>query len=285
MMRKDVIERLRCPSCAKVLVVSSADALACASCGTRIPIVNGTAVCATSSADASTPSDPLIFSLKMAFKRFDRLYYVLVRIIGPLFVGRKTGKNVCTALPASAFIVNLGSGPKRIAPNIVNVDIHPFDGVDVCADAAHLPFADGSVDAVLCECVLEHVPHPEDVVREIRRVLAPGGVVYASVPFMDPYHASPDDFTRWTMPGVRSLFDGFEPKELAVGWGPTSAFIALAAHWLAMLLSFGSRTLQQAFALLFMTCLAPLKLLDFIFSSHPSAPNFATGFYFIGVKR
>ncbi|WP_058043564.1 bifunctional 2-polyprenyl-6-hydroxyphenol methylase/3-demethylubiquinol 3-O-methyltransferase UbiG [Streptomyces roseifaciens] len=39
-----------------------------------------------------------------------------------------------------------------------------------------LPFADGSFSVVTCLDVLEHVPSPGEVVREIRRVLAPGGV-------------------------------------------------------------------------------------------------------------
>jgi SAM-dependent methyltransferase len=38
-----------------------------------------------------------------------------------------------------------------------------------------LPFRDGVFDLVLCEEVLEHVPEPERLLAEIRRVLAPGG--------------------------------------------------------------------------------------------------------------
>ncbi|HEY0404984.1 MAG TPA: class I SAM-dependent methyltransferase [Pyrinomonadaceae bacterium] len=42
-------------------------------------------------------------------------------------------------------------------------------------DAEALSFADGSFDCVVsCEC-MEHVPHPEQMAREIHRVLKPGG--------------------------------------------------------------------------------------------------------------
>lgn len=45
----------------------------------------------------------------------------------------------------------------------------------VQGDGTRLPFADGSFDHVHCSWLLEHVPHPVDILREVRRVLRPGG--------------------------------------------------------------------------------------------------------------
>jgi ubiquinone/menaquinone biosynthesis C-methylase UbiE len=42
-------------------------------------------------------------------------------------------------------------------------------------DAEHIPFPDASVDCVIGNMVLYHCPHPELAVREMRRVLVPGG--------------------------------------------------------------------------------------------------------------
>jgi len=46
------------------------------------------------------------------------------------------------------------------------------------ADAKKLPFSDNSFDSVVSTDVLEHIPDATSVVREIRRVLKPGGVAF-----------------------------------------------------------------------------------------------------------
>src|SRR5262249_26789935 len=43
------------------------------------------------------------------------------------------------------------------------------------ADLTRLPYADGSFDAIVCGWVLEHLPDPRPGLRELARVLHPGG--------------------------------------------------------------------------------------------------------------
>lgn len=43
------------------------------------------------------------------------------------------------------------------------------------ADLTRLPYADAAFDAVVCGWVLEHLPDPRPGLRELARVLAPGG--------------------------------------------------------------------------------------------------------------
>lgn len=50
----------------------------------------------------------------------------------------------------------------------------------VVADAQELPFADGSFDVVLANHMLYHVPDRPQALREIARVLVPGGVLHAA---------------------------------------------------------------------------------------------------------
>ena len=50
------------------------------------------------------------------------------------------------------------------------------------ADAASLPFADDFFDAVTCQTVLIHLENPFDALREMKRVLKPGGILICAEP-------------------------------------------------------------------------------------------------------
>ena len=55
------------------------------------------------------------------------------------------------------------------------------------ADVHSLPFDDGAFDLVVCFEVIEHVDEQDEVLDELRRVLAPGGVLAISSPNRDAY--------------------------------------------------------------------------------------------------
>jgi 2-polyprenyl-6-hydroxyphenyl methylase/3-demethylubiquinone-9 3-methyltransferase len=60
---------------------------------------------------------------------------------------------------------------------------HPkLDFVGPASDG-RLPFDDGSFDAVTCVNVLQHVVDTQSLLSEVRRVLTPGGLLAAAVPF------------------------------------------------------------------------------------------------------
>ncbi len=50
------------------------------------------------------------------------------------------------------------------------------------ADAEKLPFPSQSFDAVIATAIIEHVPHPDQFVMEIRRVLNPDGICVITTP-------------------------------------------------------------------------------------------------------
>lgn len=74
---------------------------------------------------------------------------------------------------------------------------------DVFADGKAIPFADGSFDTVLLLEVLEHVREPDEVLREVARVLKPAGTLLLSMPFLYPLHDAPHDYRRYTEHGLR----------------------------------------------------------------------------------
>ena len=68
----------------------------------------------------------------------------------------------------------------------VNVDLVVMAGVDVAANAEQLPFPSNIFQRVECDAVLEHVRNPERAMREMIRVLAPGGYLHLVTPFLPP---------------------------------------------------------------------------------------------------
>jgi len=52
----------------------------------------------------------------------------------------------------------------------------------IYGDALALPFAGDSFPLVFCASLIEHIAQPRELLREIRRILRPGGVVYLSFP-------------------------------------------------------------------------------------------------------
>jgi SAM-dependent methyltransferase len=57
----------------------------------------------------------------------------------------------------------------------------------VAADVRELPFEDGSFDLVVCFETIEHVPDPEAVLDELRRVMAVDGLLLVSTPNKHQY--------------------------------------------------------------------------------------------------
>ena len=75
---------------------------------------------------------------------------------------------------------------------------------------------DGRYDSAICLQVLEHVPDPHKAMREAYRILKPGGVMVVSVPHLSRLHDEPLDYYRFTMYGVRQLYEraGFGVVEI-----------------------------------------------------------------------
>lgn len=53
---------------------------------------------------------------------------------------------------------------------------------DIKADICNLPFEDNSFDFILCNHVLEHIPDDEKAMKELYRVLSPGGTAILQIP-------------------------------------------------------------------------------------------------------
>jgi len=69
-----------------------------------------------------------------------------------------------------------------------------YDAIDYVCDAADIPVPDEHFDAVICTEVLEHVPEPIKVIREIARILKPGGKLLLTAPLGSGIHQAPYHF-------------------------------------------------------------------------------------------
>jgi SAM-dependent methyltransferase len=109
--------------------------------------------------------------------------------------------------------------------DVLGMDVYASAHTRFVADAHAIPLQDESVDAVWIQAVLEHVLDPSDVVKEIHRVLKPGGLVYADTPFLQQVHEGAYDFTRYTLSGHRWLFKHFDEIETGAVSGAGTALV------------------------------------------------------------
>jgi SAM-dependent methyltransferase len=113
----------------------------------------------------------------------------------------------------SGHLLNAGCGSRAInsyllakaVTTITNYDIASHDPEVIVGPLELMPFADESFDSVLSNAVLEHVANVEDSMRELARVVRPNGHIVVAVPFLQPFHACPTDFRRYTADGLADL--------------------------------------------------------------------------------
>jgi 2-polyprenyl-3-methyl-5-hydroxy-6-metoxy-1,4-benzoquinol methylase len=141
-------------------------------------------------------------------------------------------------------VLDVGCGDRpyeqllRGAAEIVGFDVPGNPHADLHGSIDAIPVEDASFDVVLCLQVLEHVPDPAAAVRELRRVVKPGGRVLLSTHGVYPFHPNPDDFWRWTNDGLAHLFrTNAEWTSVTVrpGAGTSATVAMLVAHTLDLL--------------------------------------------------
>jgi len=98
---------------------------------------------------------------------------------------------------------------------------------DICAGPFR--YANRAVrtfDLILANQVWEHLDRPYAATRHVRNMLRPGGYFWIAVPFFIPFHAAPNDCSRWSARGVKNLLIevGFEETKIAAHqWGNRNA--------------------------------------------------------------
>jgi SAM-dependent methyltransferase len=122
-------------------------------------------------------------------------------------------------IPKDARVIEVGSGAHGLifcfgAERGVGVDPLAVDygglfpgwqrrAATVAAVGESLPFLSGSFDVVICDNVVDHAESPPQIVRELVRILKPGGLLYFTVNFHHPlYRVAAGMHSSWRMLGV-----------------------------------------------------------------------------------
>lgn len=132
-------------------------------------------------------------------------------------------------------ILDCGAGRRdAYYRDVVNFEVVDYDTTDVLGIGEHLPFIDGTFDAVISVAVLEHVRDPIGCAREISRVLKPGGELFCSIPFLQPLHGYPHHYFNASSQGIRRLFeDELDVKSVTVfpSTHPIHALFMILSSW------------------------------------------------------
>lgn len=179
--------------------------------------------------------------------------------------------------------LNVGAGPTRLHPRLINLDLVSGSTIDVRAAAEYLPFSDEVFDLVVSQEVIEHVRNPFRAMQEMRRVLKKGGILYCQVPFIIGYHPGPTDFWRFTREGIRELVEqaDLECLEVTMAVGAGTGFYRIAVEFLAVVASRFASFLYLPAKGSFSLILYPLKWLDPLLARGPAVDRIPGGYLVI----
>jgi len=259
-MKASVRQIIGCPVCKEGLA-DVAKGLSCPICGRFYEIIGAVPISLTEerqkalSASLSTEE-----GLRMK-KEYGSAGAFLSRLSPAVHYTVNCWKQVCEQ-KKKPYVLSVGGGPKREHPILINLNIGNFPNVDIVGDAHELPIKSKVLDGIVCCAVLGHVERPWDVVREFQRVLGHGGYLYVETPFLQPLHAYPHDYFRFTIEGLRSLLTNFQELESGVIIGPTTSLTVLIRKYMELIVP--GRLFKKMIKVTFGAIAFPLNRLDLL---------------------
>lgn len=178
-------------------------------------------------------------------------------------------------------ILNVGAGESPLGKAVITLD--KYSQASIKGDALALPIKTNSVDLILSIAVLEHLKEPYQAIQEMQRVLKKSGEIYIEIPFLQPFHGTPDDYFRASLSGLQHWCRHFKEIKSGVCVGPGSAVawieIEYLRLWLGKIPLFGLLV-----ELILRLWTLPLKCLDKYLISKKEAFKTASAVYFYGRK-
>jgi SAM-dependent methyltransferase len=165
--------------------------------------------------------------LRKAFRKLETYFLkeqfrpsLIGLFINPFYFARKAiYKNIkIYSKHVTGTTLDIGCGSKPYAnlftcEKYIGLDIevsghkHKNSHIDVFYDGVTIPFERDFFDSVVCFEALEHIFNPETFLKEVIRVLKPGGKAIFTLPFIWDEHEQPYDYARYSSFGLKYLFE------------------------------------------------------------------------------
>lgn len=191
-------------------------------------------------------------------------------------------------------ILDIGSGVRRGVGariwsgnasgncKVVTLDIVDSDSVDIVADATDIPAGIGPFDVVIMQSVPEHVANQQALFSEAKRMLVVGGYLYIEMPFLQGFHADPEDYWRMTLPGLKLQAQGMRIIESGVSCGPVGALIWIVTDLFSSLTNYNKLNMCIRFILRWI--FSPLRYIDLLISETNASKRLAAEYFILAKK-
>jgi SAM-dependent methyltransferase len=165
---------------------------------------------------------------------------------------------------------------------VVTLDIVEGESVDIVADATDIPSGIGPFDVVIMQAVPEHVADYQALFSEAKRVLVEGGYLYIEMPFLQGFHADPDDYWRMTLPGLKYQVRDMRIIESGVSSGPISALVWIITDLFSSLT--GYKKLNMCIRFLLRWIFSPFRYIDLLIYETNASSRLAAEYYILAQK-
>ncbi len=283
-----IFSLLRCPYCHSKLNDMSGHSLSCSGCKEEFSIQNGVPIMVSSAKQAALEKKIGEWHNSEVMPGF-LSYDTIQRLKSPApfkwFKRNQILEGIYREMKADGLYVDVGGTGELSHPAICCANLELSRYTHLVCDGQFLPFDDNSVDGIFIMLVLEHVPDPFAIAREIKRVLKKDGFVAATLPFMQVMHENPKDYFRFTPDGIRRLFEGLNESKLEIASGPTGSLIWILKEYGALLFPFSNnRIIYASVREILGWIFYPLILLDYYLLTKRRAEKMSSYFFYMGRK-
>ncbi|HEX2866161.1 MAG TPA: class I SAM-dependent methyltransferase [Ignavibacteriales bacterium] len=140
--------------------------------------------------------------------------------------GQMFCKSLLTSLPCSI--------EKYLGLDIGNHENQEYRKPEPFSKQIKIPIEDGIVDTIVVTEVFEHLPDLQDLLKEVYRVLKPGGILFFSASFLWPFNKVPYDEFRYTPFSLERILkeNNFSEIKLKAMGGWNASLAQMIGLWL-----------------------------------------------------